>query len=63
MAYSQAQKEATLNYRREKLVRITLDMTPEKKQLIQDAASAAGLSVRRYLLDLVEKDCKMQNNA
>lgn len=58
MSYSQAQKEATLKYRREKLARITLDMPPETKQMIQDAASAAGLSVCRYLLDLVEKDCQ-----
>lgn len=63
MAYSEAQKQATLKYRREKLARITLDMPTETKQLIQDAASAAGMSVSRYLLGLVEKDCKMQNNA
>ena len=60
MPYTEAQKRATLKYRSDNLSRITLDVPKDTKQLIQDAAAAAGLSVTKYLLTLVQRDTQSE---
>ena len=58
MPYSEAQKRATLKYQKENLVQLAIRMKPEEKAAIMAAAAAAGLSVKNYLLKLVEMDTK-----
>lgn len=56
MAYSEAQKRATLKYRAENIARITLDLKPDERDAIKAAAAAAGKSVKTYIVDLVRAD-------
>lgn len=58
MAYTEAQKRATLKYKAEHMVKIQMDVKPEEKTMVADAAAAAGKSVKAYLLDLVRQDLK-----
>ena len=43
-------------YRKEKLSRIPLDVSPELHNLIRLVAYAKGLSVNGYIRQLIEKD-------
>ena len=56
MPYTEAQKRATMKYRKNNLVTLTLDLKPEEKETIKAAAVAAGKPVKTYLLDLVRQD-------
>lgn len=58
MPYTEAQKRATMKYQKENLVSLSIRMKPEEKEVIMQAAEAANLSVKNYLLKLVEMDAK-----
>jgi predicted DNA binding CopG/RHH family protein len=53
--YSEAQKKAVQNYQK-KMVRFEIVITPEEKEQIQRGADAKGLSMRKYITGLVDKD-------
>jgi len=56
MAYSEAQKNATLKYRKENYARINLDLKKEKKEQYKSQAAARGLSLNAYIVSLLEAD-------
>lgn len=53
--YTEAQHKAIQNYRKDKST-VTLTVTQEEKQLIQSRADARGLSVKKYIMELVRAD-------
>jgi predicted DNA binding CopG/RHH family protein len=53
--YTLAQHKATQTYRN-KNTRLDLTVTPEEKETIQNKAAVRGLSVKKYLLSLVNND-------
>lgn len=55
MAYD-AQREATARYNNKTYDRLELRVKKGQKDVIQKAAKAAGKSVNRFILDLVEKE-------
>lgn len=56
MAYSEAQKNATLKYRKENYARINLDLKKEKKEQYKAQAAAHGMSLNAYIISLLEAD-------
>ncbi|OUO13818.1 hypothetical protein [Flavonifractor sp. An4] len=56
MAYSEAQKNATLKYRKESYARISLDLKKEKKEKYKAQAAAHGMSLNAYIISLLEAD-------
>ena len=54
MAYTEAQKKATIKYAKENLKRIPLDVQKEKYEEIKAAAEAAGESVNGYIKTAVD---------
>lgn len=56
MPYSDAQKRATLKYRKENYARINLDLKKEKKEEYRAQAAARGLSLNAYIISLLEAD-------
>lgn len=56
MAYTEAQKRATIKYQKENLVCLSIRMRPEEKAVIMAAADSQNVSVKNYLLRLVEMD-------
>lgn len=56
MAYSEAQKKATMKYREKAYARINLDLKKEKKELYKAQAAKRGLSLNAYIISLIEKD-------
>lgn len=56
MPYSEAQKRAIIKYQKENLVCLSIRMKPEEKEMITQGADAQGLSVKNYILKLVEID-------
>lgn len=56
MPYSEAQKKATLKYRKENYARINLDLKKEKKEEYRAQAAAHGMSLNAYIISLLEKD-------
>ena len=55
MAYD-AQREATARYNNKTYDRLELRVKKGQKDVIQKAATAAGKSINRFILDLVEKE-------
>lgn len=55
MAYTEAQKRATIKYQRDKLVQLNIRVTPEEQKLVKAAAAAAGKSLRRYIVDIAKE--------
>lgn len=53
--YTEAQHKAIQNYRKGKST-VTLTVTQEEKQLIQSGADKRGLSVKKYIMELVKAD-------
>jgi predicted DNA binding CopG/RHH family protein len=53
--YSEAQNRAVQNYK-SKMARLEIVITPEEKEQIQRGADANGLSMRKYITGLVDKD-------
>ena len=57
MPYSEAQKEATLKYRKNKgIVRLGLDMSEEERDNYKAQAAKHGMSLKGYIISLLEKD-------
>lgn len=55
MAITEAQKRATANYQK-KLSSISIRIKPEQAEQIKKHAERKGLSLRAYILGLIEKD-------
>ena len=53
MAYSEAQKRATIKYQREKLKRIPLDVRKEMYSIWKQAADEAGESLNGFIKEAV----------
>ena len=58
MAYTEAQKRATMKYREKNYARINLDQKREKKEQYRAQAEKRGLSLNAYIISLIEKDMK-----
>lgn len=58
MAYSEAQKRATMKYRKENYARINIDLKKEKKEEYKLQAKIHGMSLSNYIISLLEKDKK-----
>lgn len=56
MAYTEAQKRATMKYREKNYARINLDLKREKKEQYRAQAAKRGLSLNAYIVSLIEKD-------
>lgn len=61
MATSESQKRASVAYRARqrdagKLVQLAIDMLPEEREWVKEAAQRRGKPVKRYILDLIEMD-------
>ena len=56
MPYSEAQKRATMKYRKENYARINLDLKKEKKEEYKAQAAAHGMSLNAYIISLLERD-------
>ena len=56
MATSEAQKRATQKYMKENLKEIRFRVKKEQAEAIEQFAQSKGLSLRAYLLELIEKD-------
>lgn len=55
MAYSEAQKKATIKYAKKNLKRIPLDVQKEKYEEIKQAADRAGETVNGYIKQAIEE--------
>lgn len=56
MAYNESAKKATIKYQKEHLSRIILDVKKEKKEEYKAQAAKRGMSLRAYIVSLIEKD-------
>lgn len=55
MAYTEANKKATIKYAREKLKRIPLDVQKEKYDIIKNHAEQHGESVNGFIKRAIEE--------
>jgi predicted HicB family RNase H-like nuclease len=55
MAYSEAQKEASIKYAKSKLKRIPLDVQKEKYEQIKSAAESVGEKVNSYIKKAIDE--------
>ena len=56
VAYSEAQKKATLKYRKENYSRISLDLKKDKKEKYKAQAERRGMTLNAYIVSLLEAD-------
>ena len=56
MAYSEAQKKATMKYRKENYERLVLDIKKWSKATYKEQAAKRGMSLQAYIISLIEKD-------
>ena len=56
MAYSEAQKNATLRYKAKAYDRINLDVKKGLREQYKAQAAKRGLSLNAYIIQLIEKD-------
>ena len=56
MAYSEAQKNATLRYKAKAYDRINLDVKKGLREQYKAQAAKRGLSLNAYIVSLIEKD-------
>lgn len=56
MAYSEAQKRATLKYRDKACDRIEIVVKKGLKEQYKAYAAARGLSLNAYIIELIERD-------
>ena len=56
MAYNETAKRATIKYQKEHLSRIILDVKKDKKEEYRKRAEEKGMSLRAYIIELIEKD-------
>lgn len=57
MSTTDAQKRATINYQK-KLSSISIRLKPEHAEKIKKRAEEQGMSLRAYILGLIERDMK-----
>ena len=61
MPYSDAQRRATSAYKKKvDMVQISLDMRREERDRIKVFAASKGMSVRAYILQLIEEDMQKE---
>lgn len=60
MAYSEAQKNATLKYKAKAYDRINLDVKKGLREQYKAQAAKRGLSLNAYIVSLIEKDMEEQ---
>lgn len=58
MAYSEAQKRATLKYKAKAYERIEVTVKKGAKEIFQKQAAKKGLSLTSYITSLIEKDIR-----
>ncbi len=58
MAYSEAQKRATIKYKKAHTEQITFDVKPGTKNIYKAVATSKGMSLKQYIVSLIEKDMK-----
>ncbi len=57
MAYSEAQKRATIKYRQKAgIVKLNIDVTEEQREKYKAQAAKRGMSLAAYVQHLIEKD-------
>ena len=56
MAYSEAQKRATLKYKAKAYDRLELQLKKGKKEEYRAQAEKRGMSLNAYIISLLEKD-------
>lgn len=56
MAYSEAQKRATLKYKQKAYDKIYFDVPKGKKEVYKEQAAKRGMSLQAYIVSLIEKD-------
>lgn len=56
MAYSEAQKRATLKYRDKAYDRMEIQAPKGMKEVYQEQAKKHGMSLNSYIISLLEKD-------
>lgn len=56
MAYSEAQKRATLKYKAKAYDRLELQLKKGKKKEYRTQAEKRGMSLNAYIISLIEKD-------
>lgn len=60
MAYSEAQKRASMKYNKEKYERIYMYAFPEEKEAWQAAADAEGISLSKFIKQCVNEKLNRQ---
>lgn len=58
MAYSEAQKNATLRYKAKAYDRINLDVKKGTREIYKAQAAKRGMSLNAYIVSLIEADMK-----
>lgn len=56
MAYSEAQKRATLKYKAKTYEQVSLQLKKGKKEIYKAQAEKRGMSLNAYIISLIEKD-------
>lgn len=56
MAYSEAQKRATLKYKAKTYEQVSLQLKKGKKEIYKAQAEKHGMSLNAYIISLIEKD-------
>lgn len=56
MAYSEAQKRATIKWKKENTEQITFDVKPGMKEIYKKQAAEHGMSLKGYIIHLLEAD-------
>lgn len=56
MAYSEAQKRATLKYKQKAYDKLTLEVKKGMKDVYKAQAAKRGLSLQAYIVSLIEAD-------
>ena len=58
MAYTEAQKKATLKYKKEHYERLAIDVPNGKREEYKTVAKSRGLSLNQYVIGLIEADIR-----
>lgn len=58
MAYSEAQKRATLKYKAKTYDQMNLQLKKGAKDVYKAQAAKRGMSLNAYIINLIEKDMK-----
>lgn len=56
MAYSEAQKKATMKYQKEKMEQLNIRMKKGVKEKYKEQAAKRGMSLQAYIISLIEAD-------